>query len=73
MTGVGPNILLQASDASTVQVQASSWPQLDSSWYPAPLTPHDMGEGSLPILMDIIALWLWMEQDVSWWKWTTAS
>lgn len=56
MTGVGSDILLPASDVNTAQIQASSWPQLDSSWSPAPLTPHNMGEGSLPILMDIIAL-----------------
>lgn len=73
MTNVSDNILLQANDVNTVQDQASSWPQLDSSWYPTACTPHDRGEGSLPILMNIIVLWLRMEQDLGWWKWTTTS
>lgn len=73
MTSAVANIFLPANDVNTTRVQASSWPQRDSSWYPTPLTPHDTGEGNLPVLMNIITLWLWTEQDVGWWKWTTAS
>lgn len=73
MTAAVANIFLSANDVNTARVQASSWPQRDSSWYPTPLTPHDTGKGNLPVLMDIITLWLWTEQDVGWWKWTTAS
>lgn len=32
---------------------------------------YHMGEGSLPVLIDLIVLWLWMDQDVCWWKRTT--
>lgn len=49
-------ILLPANSVNTAQVQASSWPQLDSCWYPALFPPHGMGEGILPMHTNITSL-----------------
>ncbi|KAJ4948265.1 hypothetical protein JOQ06_019801, partial [Pogonophryne albipinna] len=47
---------VMTNPVNTAQVQASSWPQLDSCWYPALFPPHGMGEGILPIHTNITSL-----------------